>query len=219
LLSIVLHGFLAEVISMSIYRVVITEAPPDWNPDGLDDVPPHPPEPKTHQSEHSDLFAAVQAAIEHNRQVQGGQNREWAVVCEVGSCGKTWRGLRICTPLRYKIASIWWPAGWEPVSPFDVPLCVCRTQGTLQEDLLTYDQALATMKALNQQAMDRASTLWYVMIAVENEPISRSISYDPTGLQTTVEIRKIHIAQTAEGGRGDCSHCPARGLDCTMMSE
>ncbi|MGQ9771090.1 MAG: hypothetical protein ACUVQG_11095 [Thermogutta sp.] len=203
---------------MSVYRVVITEAPSDWSPTSLDDVPPHPPEPKKQLAEYSDLFAAVQAAIEHNRQTQRGSNHEWAVVCETGSSGKMWRGLRICTPLRYKIASIWWPPGWEPVSPFDVPLCVCRTQGTLQEDLLTYEGALATMKALNQQAIDRASTLWYVMIAVENEPVSRSISYDPAGLQTTVEIRKIHIAQPAEGGRGDCSHCPARGLDCTMAA-
>lgn len=203
---------------MVMYRVVVIETPEDWNPSSLDDVPSRPPEPQAQLGEYAELFPAVQAAIEHNRQSQSRRDRRWAVVCEVGQGGKTWRGLRICTPLRYKIASIWWPAGWEPLSPFDVPLCVCRTQGTLQEDVLTYDQALATMKALNLQAMDRASTLWYVMIAVENEPVSRSISYDPAGLQTTVEIRKIHIAQPAEGGRGDCSHCPARSLDCTTVT-
>lgn len=201
---------------MAVYRVLTTECPPDWNPVGWDDCPPRPAEPQADLGEYKNLFAAVQAAIAYNQAACAENARQWAVVCEVDALGKIWRGLRICTPLRYKIASIWWPAGWEPLSPFDVPLCVSRTQGTLQDELLTYDQALATMKGLNQQAMDRASTTWYVMIAVENEPVSRSISYDPAGLQTTVEIRKIHIAMPEEGGRGDCSHCPARGLDCTM---
>lgn len=202
---------------MAKYRVVLIDVPEDWIPASPDDLPSHPSEPVGHLTEASDFFAAVRQAIQFNEQPASQRNGRWAVVCEVGSPGKIWPGLRICTPLRYKIASIWWPAGWEPLSPLDVPLCICRTQGTLQEEQLTYQQALATVQALNQQAIDRASTMWYVMLAVENEPVSRTISYDPCGLQTTVEIRRLHVAQPTEGGHGDCSHCPARALDCTVV--
>lgn len=202
---------------MPDYRVVLISVPAEWTPSSPDDVPADPPEPRETLIETGDFFRAVREAIEFNQQEAPIRNGKWAVVCEVGSPGKTWPGLRICTPLRYKIASIWWPAGWEPVSPLDVPLCICRTQGVLQEEQLTYQQALATLQALNQQAMDRATTTWYVMMAVENEPVSRTISYDPAGLQTTVEIRRLHVAQPAEGGHGDCSHCPARALDCTLV--
>ena len=30
----------------------------------------------------------------------------------------------------------------------------------------------------------------------------------------TVEVRRLHVARPERGGKGDCSHCPARGLDC-----
>jgi hypothetical protein len=207
-----------EAIAMACYRVVLIPVDENWTPASPDDVPPQPPQPNERLLETEDFFSAVREAIQFNQQTWSERKGRWAVVCEVGCPGKTWPGLRICTPLRYKIASIWWPPGWEPNSPLDMPLCICRTHGTLQEDQLSYEQALATIQALNQQAMDRASTMWYVMLAVENEPVSRTISYDPAGLQTTVEIRRLHVAQPAGGGHGDCSHCPARSLDCSMVA-
>ncbi|WP_347246562.1 hypothetical protein [Thermogutta sp.] len=203
---------------MACYRVVLIPVDEGWVPASPDDVPPQPPQPNERLLETEEFFSAVKEAIQFNQQSWSAREGRWAVVCEVGCPGRIWPGLRICTPLRYKIASIWWPAGWEPTSPLDMPLCICRTQGTLQEDQLSYEQALATIQALNQQAMDRASTMWYVMLAVENEPVSRTISYDPAGLQTTVEIRRLHVVQPAGGGHGDCSHCPARSLDCSMVA-
>ena len=90
--------------------------------------------------------------------------------------GRYWHSARLCTPLAYKVAAIWWPTGWEPQSPIDVPNCVWRAQGEMDQDHITYPQALAMIRGLNQQSMDRAATMWYVIIAVENESISQSVS-------------------------------------------
>jgi hypothetical protein len=71
------------------------------------------------------------------------------------------------------------------------------------------------VRALNQQSMNHAATLWYVVLAVENEPISRTVSYDPAGTETTVEVCRLHVVRPEEGGgRGDCSHCPAHSMEC-----
>ena len=51
-------------------------------------------------------------------------------------------------------------------------------------------------------------------MAVENEALSQTISYDPSGLETTVEVRQIHVIRPKEGGRGDCTYCPARDFQC-----
>jgi hypothetical protein len=137
------------------------------------------------------------------------------VVVEPGALGCTWRTARLATPLRYKVAAIWWPAGWEPQSPLDVPNCVWRSQGGIQDQPLTYPQALAVVRGLNQQSIDHAAAMWYVVLAVENEPLSQTVSYDPSGTETSVAVRRLHVVRPEEGGsRGDCSHCPAHSFDC-----
>jgi len=199
---------------MAKYQVSIIERPKQWQPDGPDDVPPGPAKPLEAISDHDTLFVAVRAAVEHNKAPARTSDERWAVVVEPGVLGRTWRNARLCTPLSYKVTSIWWPEGWEPSSPLDVPNCVWRSQGDLDRQPTTYAQAVATIRALNQQSMDRFSPLWYVVVAVENEPISQTVSYDPAGTETTVQVRRLHVVRSDEGGRGDCSHCPASSFDC-----
>jgi hypothetical protein len=62
--------------------------------------------------------------------------------------------------------------------------------------------------------MDHPGATWHVVVAVENEPVSRTISFDATGTETTVEVRQMHVVRPAEGGHGECTHCPAHSFEC-----
>ena len=55
---------------------------------------------------------------------------------------------------------------------------------------------------------------WHVVVAIENEPISRTVSHDPSGVETTVEVRQMHVIRPEQGGHGECSHCPAHAFQC-----
>jgi hypothetical protein len=110
--------------------------------------------------------------------------------------------------------AIWWPDGWEPHSPLDVPNCVWQAQGEDERQVLSYPDAETAMLGLNRQCMNRPGTNWYVVVAVENEPVSRSVSHDSTGSETTVEVRRMHTIRPEKGGPGDCSHCPAGTFPC-----
>lgn len=204
----------AEVHGMAKYQVWLVARPQGWTSPVLDDVPPRPGTPRGVLGEDDDLFAAVRRAIEHNQTAQAGRSPDWAVVVEPGSPGGTWREARRCTPLSYRVAAIWWPTGWEPQSPGDVPNCVWRAQGETDPAPLSYAQASAAVRGLNQQSMDHASPLWYVVVAVEDEPVSQTVSYEPSGTETTVQVRRLHLVRPDDAGRGDCSHCPAHGLQC-----
>jgi hypothetical protein len=201
---------------MAKYQVSLIEFPQAWQPASPDDVPAEPGRPLEMLAEGDDLFATVRRAIEYNESSPCGSTGRWAVVVEPGSAGRRWRNARVCTPLTYKVAAIWWPTGWEPSSPLDVPNCVWRAQGEIDRDRLTYQQALAIIRGLNQQSMNHAGTLWYVVVAVENEPITQSVSYDPAGTETVVEVRRLHVVRPESGGKGDCSHCPAHSFSCAQ---
>jgi hypothetical protein len=203
---------------MARYQVSIITRPEPWQPASPDDVPPAPGERIEGLAEAEELFGAVRQAIEHNLAPERQQDRRWAVVVEPGSPGQTWPTARLCTPLAYQVAAVWWPAGWEPHSPLDVPNCAAMAQDKAGREPMTCRRALATMRGLNRQSMDCAGTTWYVVIAVENEPISQTVSCDPSGVETTVEVRRLHVVRPEQGGgRGDCSHCPARSLDCARQ--
>ncbi len=205
---------------MPKYQVLLIDKPEDWVPRTSDDLPLEIGDRTGELGEFGELFAALRAATQFNEQSQARNEKRWAVVVEADSVGKIWRGVRICTPLEYKIAAIWWPMGWEPDSLLDVPRCVCKAQGTIQQEIMTYRRALAVMEGLNRQAMDGAGNMWYVILAVEHEPISRTIAYDPAGLQTSTEVRRVHVVQPiGSAGFGDCTHCPAKSMDCTWMTE
>jgi hypothetical protein len=96
----------------------------------------------------------------------------------------------------------------------DVPNCVWKAQGETGRDQLSYRRALATVRSLNRQAMAQANSMWYVLMAVEHEPVSHTISYDPAGAETTVEVRRLHVVRPEPAGHGDCSHCPAHSYEC-----
>lgn len=199
---------------MPTYQVSLIAYPQGWEPSGLDDVPPGPSGPLEALTETDGLFPALRRAMEYNESARAGGTGRWAVVVEPGSLGRTWRGARLATPVRYKVTAIWWPQGWEPASPFDVPNCVWKAQGDVGKQGLTYKRALATVRGLNQQCLDAAGAMWYVIVAVENEPVSHTISYDAAGTETTVEVRRLHVVRPEPGGRGDCSHCPAHAFEC-----
>ena len=96
-----------------------------------------------------------------------------------------------------------------------MPNCLWRAQGETDPAPLSYDRARAAIHGLNQQSMDHAGPLWYVLMAVENEPISQTVSYDPSGMETSVQVRRLHLVKLEDGGRGDCSYCPAHSFECT----
>lgn len=199
---------------MATYQVSVIQRSQGWQPASPDDVPAAAAKPLEVLSDHEDLFPAVREAIQYNQDESRKKDDRWAVVVQPGNLGRMWRNARLCTPLAYKVAGIWWPDGWEPQSPLDVPNCVWRTQGEVTEQRLTYPQAIAMIQGLNQQSLDRLSPIWYVVVAVENEPISQTVSYDPAGTETTVQVRRLHVVRPEEGGRGDCSHCPAASFQC-----
>ncbi len=199
---------------MARYEVWGVARPQGWKAASLDDVPPRPDPPLSVLAEAESLLPAVRRAMEENKAKRDEVSAPWAVVVERGSPGRIWRNARLSTPLGYRVTAIWWPTGWEPQSPLDVPSCLWRAQGETDPAPLSYEQALAVVRGLNQQSMDHASPLWYVLMAVENEPISQTVSYDPSGIETTVQVRRLHVIRPDGAGAGDCSYCPARTLHC-----
>jgi len=200
---------------MARYLVSIVERPDRWVPGSPDDVPPRPVEPVESLAEADALFPAVRQAIDFNQSPDRQQDRRWAVVVEPGSRGQLWPSARLCTPLAYKVAAIWWPTGWEPGSPLDVPNCVWQAESGTGEGPMPYRRAVATVRALNRQSIDHAGTMWYVLVAVEHEPVSQTVGYDASGTETTVAVRRLHVVRPESGGgKGDCTHCPAHSFDC-----
>ena len=151
----------------------------NWTPECADDVPLELSGPVDVLTESDDLFEAVSRAMEHNESAEAQHRGRWAVVVEPASTGRIWPAARLCTPIIYKVTAIWWPDGWEPDSPLDVPNCVWQAQGPAGGQWLSYPQAEATVLGLNRQCMDHPGTTWHVVVAVENEAVSRLVSYDP----------------------------------------
>jgi len=230
---------------MARYEVLLIDRPEGWQAASPDDVPPDPGPPIETVLQADELFAAVRCEVAYNENSQRDQGKHWAVVVEPGSLGRTQLRARLCTPLSYKVTAIWWPTGWEPESPLDVPKCgdscqlsvdscqlavgSCQTQKSTTDNRqlttdncpkpLSYAQATAIVRGLNEQAMRHAGTMWYVVIAVENEPVSQTVSHDASGTETTVQVRRLHVVRPEEGrGSGDCSYCPAHSFDCAKTA-
>jgi hypothetical protein len=200
---------------MARYEVLLIDRPEGWVPQSPDDVPPEPGPAVETLRQTDELFAAVRRAVVHNEQAQREDRNRWAVVVEPGASGRSRLRVRLCTPLAYKVAATWWPAGWEPQSPLDVPNCTWKAQGDADPKPHSYAQATAIVRGLNEQGMRHVGVMWYVVIAVENEPVLQTISHDASGTETTVEVRRLHVVRPEDGGgAGDCSHCPAGSIDC-----
>ncbi len=114
----------------------------------------------------------------------------------------------------YLVATVWWPDGWEPVTPLDVPKCLAWAREQTPRELLTYQQAVAAVRGLNQQHMDHPGTAWHVVAKIKDEsdvPADRG--------PATIDSRRLEVVPSVEGsGRGDCSHCPAHHLPCATES-
>jgi hypothetical protein len=199
---------------MGRYQVAIIARPVDWKPECPDDVPLELSGPVEVLAESDDLFEAVDRAVQHNESDEALAANRWAVVIEPGVHGRHWPAARLCTPITYKVTSIWWPEGWEPDTPLDVPNCVWQAQGKSGGEWYEYPRAEAAVRALNRQCLDQPGTIWYVVMAVENEAVAQTISYDPTGTETTTEVRRMHVIRPASGGHGDCRNCPAHDFSC-----
>jgi hypothetical protein len=100
----------------------------------------------------------------------------------------------------YQVATVWWPDGWEPNSPLDVPNCIGWVPQPAASPRMSYEQAVAAVRGLNRQNMDHPGTTWRV-VAAEGEPA-------PEG--QTLQV----VYPQEGGGRGDCSHCPAHSFPC-----
>jgi hypothetical protein len=98
---------------------------------------------------------------------------------------------------QYRVTAVWWPDGWEPLGPLDVPNCIGRAPDEGKEKpLMGLSDALATVRGLNRQNMDHPGAVWYVAAEADaSEPLK--------------------VVRNAEGGgNGDCSHCPASSFPC-----
>lgn len=199
---------------MPKYQVAVINRPEKWKPECDDDVPLKLIGPVEVLADSEDLFSAVGQAVEYNRGEQSRVKNRWAVVVDPEGTGQHWPAARLCTPLTHKVVAVWWPDGWEPLAPLDVPNCIHLTQEHAEGDWLDYDRAEAAVLALNRQCMDHPGETWYVVGAVENEPISRTVCRDSSGTAATTEVRPLHVITPAKGGRGDCTHCPAEALPC-----
>ena len=171
---------------MARYQITIIDRPEAWRPESLDDVPDPLGGPVEVLAETEDLFAAVDRAIAHNDGADA--RRHWAVVIEPAMRGRRWPAARLCTPVRYRVLAIEWPDGWEPDSPLDVPNCVWQAQEPTGDVMRDYAHAEAAMLGLNRQCMDHPGATWHVVVAVENEPLSRSVSYEPDGTEITADV-------------------------------
>jgi hypothetical protein len=199
---------------MARYQVAVVPRPDDWTPAAPDDVPPRPGPLGQAIAEAATVFDAVRRAIEHNQAASG--QGGWAVVVDPDCVGRTWPAARLVTPIAYKVAAIWWPEGWEPNSVRDVPNCVWKARGGAAEPAAGFRQAEGTVLSLNHQCMDQQGTTWYVVVAVENEPVSETVAYDSTGTETTTAVRRLHVVRPEQGGHGNCDHCPAHSFPCAQ---
>lgn len=107
---------------------------------------------------------------------------------------------------QYQVTAVWWPEGWEPRSPLDVPNCLARApEPCAISPAMDCKRALAAARGLNRQNMDHPGVTWYVVTEVEEET-DRAAGAD----------RPLRALGPVEGsGRGDCSHCPAREFPCS----
>jgi hypothetical protein len=114
----------------------------------------------------------------------------------------------------YVVATVWWPDGWEPTTPLDVPKCLSLPPEQTAGGRMTYPQAVAAVRGLNRQNMDHPGARWFVVAKVKDEPAAAG--GQAAGREAaTIDADRLEVVEPAEGsGRGDCSHCPAHHLPC-----
>jgi hypothetical protein len=202
-----------------MYQVAIIARPAEWSNRTPDDVPPVLTPPFEVTAEYERLLEAVGRATQHNQHPGRKTDLSWAVVVAPGTRSRLWSGPRLCTPVVYKLARLVRPEGWEPAGPYDVPNCIWKAQSGASGGEMSLAQAVDTMCALNRQSIDLADTSWFVPVAIENEPLEESITYDSAGIETVRRARRLEVIRPAAGGRGDCSYCPAHDFPCRRAEQ
>jgi hypothetical protein len=110
----------------------------------------------------------------------------------------------------YLVTTVWWPDGWEPKTPLDVPTCLAQAREQVANEPLSYEQALAIVRGLNQQNMDHPGATWHVVAGVKGPWVLPA-----DGGPAMIDARQVEVVAVPAGGsRGDCSHCPAKSFPC-----
>jgi hypothetical protein len=109
----------------------------------------------------------------------------------------------------YRVVALWWPDGWEPAGPLDVPKCVFELHPEAPVEPMPYDRALAAIRGLNRQNLDRPGTVWYVVAEARREVEGGESGAGPGTLR---------VIYPEGSGRGDCSHCSAHEFPCASGS-
>ena len=160
---------------MAKYQVAIITRPENWTPECADDVPLELIGPVGVLTESDDLFEAVSRAMEHNESAEARRRGRWAVVVE---------------PAQHRPHLARRPAVYAHHLQSDRHL-VARRLGT-RLAAWTCPTAFGKRRArraangsaiprpkppcwrLNRQCMEHPGTTWHVVVAVENESISRT---------------------------------------------
>jgi hypothetical protein len=115
---------------------------------------------------------------------------------------------------QYQVTAIWWPDGWEPCDPLDVPKCIRRPREPSDPGpQLSYERAVATVRGLNRQNIDHPGSTWYVVCEADDRPATADARPCIEAILAGEE-RPIRVVYPEGSGRGDCSQCPAHELPC-----
>jgi hypothetical protein len=114
---------------------------------------------------------------------------------------------------QYAIVPVWWPEGWEPTDPLDVPTCLAPAGADLAAaPRMSLEQALAALRGLNRQNIEYPGAKWHVLGETgEASALAALQTVQVAGPAGTVEELRL-LAPLSGGSRGDCSHCPAHHL-------
>jgi hypothetical protein len=112
----------------------------------------------------------------------------------------------------YQVVSIWWPDGWEPQTPLDVPKCIRPLDPPASAATFTYQQAVASVSGLNRQNMAQPGTGWHVVTADDAGPVPEG------GVLVEGAPEGLHVVRAAGGTGGDCSRCPAHDFPCAKQA-
>lgn len=104
---------------------------------------------------------------------------------------------------KYQVATIERPHDWDPRGPLDLPDQPPEIKASFADKALTFSQAVATVRSLNRQVIDRTGTTWYVIVALENEPVGRTAPCHSAESESAAEHQPYHVVRLEESGGQD----------------
>ncbi|MGA2033049.1 MAG: hypothetical protein ABSG68_12385 [Thermoguttaceae bacterium] len=115
---------------------------------------------------------------------------------------------------QFQVITVWWPDGWEPNDPLDVPNCMWQAGEQTAEEPMSLEQALATVRGLNRQNMAHPGAVWHAVGVVEDGSALSDDCGDSAEQFEDASGRSIRLLRPRGSGKGDCSHCPAHAFPC-----